>query len=104
MVEAFIDAIKTKDENYFSKLKDTISENEYQAFKDNFSDKYDGADGYILQPKLSLYFNTIYGKEHFERNKTLLEKLKDKDNFFQQDAKKNKKYKTDFRYKIIIEK
>ena len=102
MIEAFIDAVKTKDENYFSKIKDAITEDEYQAFKDNFNDKYDGADGYILQPKLSLYFNAVYGKKHFDRNKTLLEKLKDKDDFFKQDVKKNKKYKTDFRYKINI--
>ena len=77
---------------------------EYQEFKDNFSDTHDEVDGYILQPKLSLYFNAIYGKKYFERNKTLLEKLKDKDDFFKQDVKQNKKYKTDFRYKIIIEK
>jgi len=102
MIKAFINAVKTKDENYFSKIKDTITENEYQELKDNFNDKYEGADGYILQPKISLYFNAVYGKKHFDSNKTLLEKLKDKDDFFKQDVKKNKKYKTDFRYKIVI--
>ncbi|OHE15988.1 MAG: hypothetical protein A2525_04475 [Sulfurimonas sp. RIFOXYD12_FULL_36_11] len=100
MIDEFINAIKTKDENYFGKLKDTISENEYQAFKDNFSDKYDGADGYILQPKLSLYFNAIYGKKYFEKNIGLLEKLKSKDDFFKQNVKNNNKYKEYFRYKI----
>ena len=29
-------------------------------FKENFSDKTDGADGYIAQPKLADYFTTIY--------------------------------------------
>lgn len=104
MIEVFIDAIKIKDENYFSKLEDTISKSEYQEFKDNFSDTHDEVDGYILQPKLSLYFNTIYGKTYFENNKTLLDKLKSKDEFFSQNVKDNKKYKTDFRYKIIIKK
>ncbi|MGB3751441.1 MAG: hypothetical protein WA945_07715, partial [Arcobacteraceae bacterium] len=74
---------------------------EYQAFKDNFADDHDGADGYILQPKLSLYFNTICGTKHFNENKTLLDKLKNIDSFFNQDVKQNKKYKTDFRYKIM---
>lgn len=104
MIEVFIDAIKIKDENYFSKLEDTISKSEYQEFKDNFSDTHDEVDGYILQPKLSLYFNAIYGKTYFENNKTLLDKLKSKDEFFSQNVKDNKKYKTDFRYKIIIKK
>ena len=104
MIDEFIKAIKTKYENYFSKLEDTINKNEYQEFKDNFGDTLDEADGYILQPKLSLYFNAINGKKYFEKNKTLLEKLKDKDDFFKQNVKDNTKYKTDFRYKIIIEK
>lgn len=104
MIDEFIKAIKTKDISYFSKLQDTIDKNEYQAFKDNFNDKTDGADGYILQPKLSLYFNVIYGKNYYEKNKTLLEKLKEADDFFKQNVKDNSKYKTDFRYKIIIAK
>ncbi len=101
MIDELIQAIKFKDENYFGKLQDKINKDAYQEFLNNFNDTSDDANGYILQPKLSYYFNSIYGKTYFEKNRDLLEKLKIKDELFCQNTKENTKHKTDFRYKII---
>lgn len=104
MINEFIIAIKTKDISYFSKLQDVISKSDYEDFITNFNDTAGSADGYIIQPKLSLYFNALYPEIDDIDNTAMLKKLKDKDDLFKQNVKDNSKYKTDFRYKIIIEK
>lgn len=104
MIDEFINAIKTKDISYFSKLQDVISKSDYEDFITNFNDTAGSADGYIIQPKLSLYFNALYPEIDDIDNTAMLKKLKDKVDLFKQNVKDNSKYKTDFRYKIIMEK
>ena len=71
-------------------------------FKENFSDKTDGADGYIAQPKLADYFTTIYPELDNITNAELLKKLKSKDPFFEQAPDDSSKRFGQKRYKIVL--
>ncbi|MCT7508607.1 type IV secretory system conjugative DNA transfer family protein [Aliarcobacter cryaerophilus] len=96
-IDKFITAIKKLDTDYFTILLESDDE-----FKENFSDKTDGADGYIAQPKLADYFTTIYPELDNITNAELLKKLKSKDPFFEQAPDDSSKRFGQKRYKIVL--
>jgi len=96
-ITEFINAINNLDLEYFKKVN---NEELYREIEKNFEDKKDGADGYIIQKKLSTYFNKIYNNKYFQDNDDLLKYLKSKDlNFLTNITKEGIK-----RIKIIKEK
>ncbi len=97
MIDEFIQAIKEKDIEYFTKVKDDNLD-KYEELVYNFEDKYNGANGYIARPKLSYYFNLIHNKTYYEDNDDLLKLLKIKDELFKQNIDSNKTYKGVKRY------
>ena len=96
-IEEFIEAILNMNLEYFKKVND---EELYKEIKENFNDTEDEANGYIIQSKLSEYFNKIYNKKYFKDNSDLLKYLKSKNDIFLDNVTKE----TIKRIKIIKEK
>lgn len=94
-IDDFINAIKSKDIIYFGKLK-TVNLDKYEELIYNFND----GSGYIAQPELSSYFNTVHDKDYFLVNRQFIDLLKSKDFLFEQKVKQNPKYGDKFRYSI----
>ncbi len=91
-IDEFIEAIVSKNQSYFKKIKET-DKTLYEELIYNFDDE----NGFIAQPLLSKYFNMI-NDNNFLDNKIFLQKLKEKNTFFNQDVDKNKTYKSKKRY------
>ena len=84
-IDVFIQAIKNKDLGYFEKVngtKDKNSNDIYEQLKYAFNQD----DGYFIGQDMYLYYNAIY-KQHFKTNKPLMDKLKVKDDMFNQEVK-----------------
>ena len=92
-VDEFIAAVLSKNLVYFEKIKER-DETLYEELIYNFNDE----NGFIAQPLLSKYFAIINDNNHFSENKVFLQKLKEKNKFFNQDLDKNKTYKSKKRY------
>jgi hypothetical protein len=92
-VDEFIAAILSKNLSYFEKIKEK-NETLYEELIYNLNDE----NGFIAQPLLSKYFGIINDNNHFSENKVFLQKLKEKNEFFNQDLDKNKTYKSKKRY------
>lgn len=91
-IDEFIAAILSKNKSYFEMIKEK-DETLYEELIYNFDDE----NGFIAQPLLSKYFNMI-NDNNFPDNKIFLQKLKEKNIFFNQDVDKNKTYKSKKRY------
>jgi DNA helicase HerA-like ATPase len=94
-VDEFIAAILSKNLSYFEKIKER-NETLHEELIYNFNDE----NGFIAQPLLSKYFNIINDNNHFSENKVFLQKLKEKNEFFNQNLDKNKTYNSKKRYSL----
>lgn len=81
-INAFIQAIKDKNINYFEKLKDVEDGIIYKRLKNAFSTD----DGYFIGQDLLLYYNATH-QLPFKLKKQLTDKLKEKDEMFAQEVK-----------------
>ncbi|PRM88643.1 type IV secretory system conjugative DNA transfer family protein [Aliarcobacter cryaerophilus] len=95
-IDEFIEAIKSKNIDYFSSIKDIDSEI-YDEIIYNFNDDA----GYIYQPELYKYFNSIFKETIFMSNDKLLDSLKNKDELFKQNTSSNPTRKSKKRYKLF---
>ncbi|MDN5101576.1 type IV secretion system DNA-binding domain-containing protein [Aliarcobacter butzleri] len=96
VIDEFIESIKSKNIDYFSSIKEIDAE-VYDEIIYNFND--DG--GYICQPELYKYFNSIFGETVFMSNDKLLDALKNKDELFRQNTSNNPTRKSKKRYKLF---
>lgn len=96
VIDEFIEAIKSKNIDYFSSIKEIDAEI-YDEIVYNFNDD----DGYIYQPELYKYFNSIFGETVFMSNDKLLDTLKNKDELFRQNTSNNPTRKSKKRYKLF---
>jgi hypothetical protein len=81
-IDAFITAIKTKDLEYFEKVKEVKDDAIYEHLKNAFNKD----DGYFIGQDLLVYYNAIH-EQKFETKKQLMDKLKEKDEMFTQEVK-----------------
>jgi len=80
-IDAFIQAIKDKDIEYFEKLKEVENGAIYKRPKNAF----DKDDGYFIGQDLLHYYNSTH-EQKFENKKQLMDKLKRKDEMFNQEV------------------
>lgn len=81
-IDAFIQAIKDKDIEYFEKVKEVEDGAIYEQLKSAF----DKDDGYFIGQDLLNYYNATH-EQKFENKKQLMDKLKEKDEMFSQEVK-----------------
>lgn len=84
-IDTFIEAIKDKNLKYFKKvsgIKDKKGNDIYEQLEHAFNKD----TGYFIGQDLNLYYSTIHGKG-FKTNKSLMDKLKAKDEMFTQEVK-----------------
>lgn len=81
-IDAFIQAIKAKDIDYFEKVKDMEDSEIYEHLKNAFEKD----EGYFIGQDLYLYYNAIH-EQKYDKNKQLMDKLKEKDDMFNQEVK-----------------
>ena len=100
-INAFIKAIKDKNIDYFEKVSgvtDKKGNDVYQqlvhAFRQN--------DGYFIGQDLYLYYNAIHG-QNFKTNKSLMDKLKEKDGMFKQEIKTVKILNKDEKQEVLFQ-
>lgn len=94
-IDEFIVAILSKNLSYFEKIKER-NETLHEELIYNFNDE----NGFIAQPLLSKYFSIINENNDFSENKVFLQKLKEKNKFFNQNLDKNKTYNSKKRYSL----
>lgn len=92
-IDEFIESILFKNLSYFEKIKER-DKTLHEELVYNFDDE----NGFIAQPLLCKYFNIINENNYFSENKPFLQKLKEKNDFFNQNVDKNKTYKSRKRY------
>lgn len=81
-IDAFIQAIKDKNIEYFEKVKEVEDGAIYEQLKSAF----DKDDGYFIGQDLLHYYNATH-EQKFENKKQLMDKLKEKDEMFSQEVK-----------------
>ncbi|MCX6076356.1 MAG: hypothetical protein NTW78_05635 [Campylobacterales bacterium] len=81
-IDAFIQAIKNKDINYFEKLRDIEDDAIYEHLKNAFNKD----EGYFIGQDLLYYYNATH-EQKFANKKQLMDKLKEKDEMFAQEVK-----------------
>jgi len=81
-IDAFIQAIKDKNIGYFEKVKDIEDGIIYEHLKNAF----DKDEGYFIGQDLLDYYNSIH-EQKYDKNKQLMDKLKEKDDMFNQEVK-----------------
>jgi len=80
-LDAFIQAIKNKDIDYFEKVKDNDG-----VIYEHLKNAFNKDEGYFIGQDLHLYYNSIHAQK-YENKKHLMDKLKDKDEMFNQEVK-----------------
>ena len=93
-IQKFIDAIKNKNIYYFNILKQENNKSLYNELVENFKEDS------IYQPKLSEYFNIVYGDIIFLDNMYFIEILKEKECLFNQTPDDKFKLNGQRRYKL----
>lgn len=100
-IDAFIDAIKDKNLKYFQKVsgtKDKKGNDIYEQLEHAFNKD----TGYFIGQDLYLYYSTIY-EQKFKDNKSLMNKLKAKDEMFMQEVKTLKILDKDRKEKVLFQ-
>jgi len=81
-IDTFIDAIKTKNIDYFDKVKDIDNGAKYEQMKNAFEKD----DGYFINQYLFEFYNLIH-EQKFQKKQEFRGKLKEKDDMFNQEVK-----------------
>lgn len=97
-IDTFIEAIKSKDLDYFKKVKDIKDTTIYEHLKNAF----DKDDGYFIGQDLLHYYNAI-DEEQFVNKKQLMDKLKEKDKMFTQEVKTLKVLTKDKKEEVLFQ-
>jgi len=92
-IDTFIEAIRNKNLNFFTNIKN-IDMELYQELERDFKENK------IAQPLLSKYFNIVFDDEVFSKNNDLIELLKEKSEMFNKKLNDDSKYKGKKRYEI----
>jgi len=97
-IDAFIQAIKNKDIEYFEKVKELKDGAIYEQLKNAFEKD----DGYFIGQDLLHYYNATH-EQKFENKKQLMDKLKEKDEMFAQEVKTLKILTADQEEEILFQ-
>lgn len=95
-IDKFIEAIKNKDIEYFTKLKDISDVTIYQHLKNAFD------NGYFIGQDILHYYNAV-NEQKFDKKKDLMDRLKAKDNMFSQEVKTLKILTSDGKEEVLFQ-